>query len=43
MKLRRRLRPHGVEILTCAGQGYMLDPDHVPRLDALLGGASAAA
>lgn len=38
--LRQRLSPHGIAILTIGSgrgaQGYMVDPDHVPRLDSLM-------
>ena len=45
--LRQRLARHGIAILTIGvgrgAQGYMLDPDHIGRLDALMGQAWAGA
>jgi hypothetical protein len=39
-RLRRRLALYGVDILTIGenrwAEGYMVDPDHVPRLAALM-------
>ena len=39
-KLRQRLSPYGIAILTIGAgrgsQGYMLEPDHLDRLEALL-------
>lgn len=39
-RIRERLAPFGIRILTLSGQGYMVDPAHVPALNQLLDGGS---
>ena len=41
-RMRERLEPHGIRILTFVGQGYMFDPQHVPKLNALMSPAEHA-